>query len=123
VAVRLYRSDVADDPYFGRGSFWTPSVAFARKFSLWTQEPDVKRRRGQAATALYAVEAERDGTWLDLTNPHLLVPSSEVTRRVASLAACGYRWVLFYEGVYEGVISAQAVYLGDEPLRAVRLGV
>jgi hypothetical protein len=47
------------------------------------------------------------GTW---------VPSPDITARVDELAASGFQWVTFYEGVFEGTVINQYVYLGELPI-------
>jgi hypothetical protein len=111
--MTLYRAATATDPHFGKGSYWSPSEHFARRFAVWLDETfSTTRGMNVVYRAEVDVIASLDfpfGVW---------VSSSAVTERVDVFAAAGYRWVTFHEGVFEGTTSLQFVYLGQEPIEA-----
>lgn len=106
----LWRAAPAESPYFGRGSYWTPSIEFAQRFRLWLDEnvgaPNV------VYTATVDVADSMDFPF------GLQLDSSNVTRRVPQLAAAGYLWVTFHEAAFEGATVRQYVYLGAQPIQA-----
>ena len=109
----MYRAAPADSPHFGRGSYWTTDESFARRFRLWLDETF----SGQHVV----YRAEVDLTDVLSVPFGVFLSSPEVTARVDQLAST-YRWLTFYEGVFEGNMILQYVYLGEEPIRAKRAG-
>jgi hypothetical protein len=114
MARTLYRAAAADSPYFGRGSYWTHSESFARRFGLWLDETyEGQHVVYRAEVALTDVLAVPFGVFLS---------PPEVSKRVDQLATA-YRWLTFYEsGAFEGRMTMQYVYLGEEPIRADQAG-
>ena len=112
----LYRAAPAENPYFGHLSYWTHSESFARRFRLWLDE----HFKDKGPYVIYRAD-------VDLTDI-LDVPfgaflnSARVSQFVrehgAELAGSRYEWLSFYEGVFEGNVTRQYVYLGHEPIRA-----
>ncbi len=110
-AVTLYRAADAEAPHFGRGSYWTRSESFARRFKLWLDQ------NYEGDHAIYRAGIDLAG---ELEVPFgLFLDSAKVSRQVEQLAGATYTWLSFYEkGAFEGVMTRQYVYLGDEPIRA-----
>jgi len=106
----LWRAAPVDRPHFGQGSYWTPSVEFARRFRLWLDENFPREH------TVYRADVEVTDA-LDIPF-EVKMDSPVVTRRVPELAAAGYLWVTFYEGAFEGTISRQYVHLGEQPIAA-----
>jgi hypothetical protein len=126
----LYRADKADEPYFGRGSYWTPHRRFAETFGDWLQH------YVRDEQVLYRAEVEiGDYELLNLSEPwthpamrHLPrsntlfeVPSAAVTDgRIEKFSALGIRWIAF-RGKPTGILvdeREQYVYCGTEPITA-----
>jgi hypothetical protein len=108
--VMLWRAAPADGAHFGMGSYWTASELFARRFRLWLDETADGRH------VIYRADVDLSAS-LDLPFG-VEVSSPVITRHAAEFAAAGYRWVTFYEGVFEGATSRQYVYLGTDPIAA-----
>jgi hypothetical protein len=105
----LWRAAPNDDPYFGRGSSWTPSEAFARRFQLWLMETFGWPH------SLYRTETDITGA-LDLATIMLVDPSKMTERAIETFADAGYRWATFHEKSFEGTSIRQYIYLGAKPL-------
>lgn len=116
----VYRAAPVDNPYFGRGSYWTRSLEFAQLFRLWLIETVGGEHE------VYRAE-------VDLTAVHELAGralSDIVTASVPLFAEEGHQWLSFLErgsdeGVDPGLASLvvterQYVYLGERPISAVR---
>ena len=99
MSTEVWRAASADNPYLGFGSYWTNSRSFAQRFSLWAKE------QGHDTDCLYRTTVGPDDPVLDPR--HRLVPSSVVNDLRDDFADLGYRWIVFYEGVFDGVISPQ----------------
>lgn len=121
--MTLYRAAERENGYFGQGSYWTPSRMFAARFAQWAaKEQSVVIRQGMALWKIDISEPEE--RVLDLRPPRdlLLFSSMAINRRIIQFAERGFLWVFFYEGVFEGTISTQAVYVGTEELQPVPIG-
>jgi len=119
-ATTLYRAASAEAPYFGRGSYWTRSLEFARLFRLWLDSTVGGDHK------IYRAE-------VDLTGVHEIVDrsfSDIVTASVPLFADEGHQWLSFLErGSLDGITPAfaalvaaerQYVYLGAHPIVATR---
>jgi hypothetical protein len=113
--MRLYRAASMAAPYFGQGSYWTPSRRFADYFRGWLDE----HAAGAAPHAVYAADVELTsllevpfGIWVD---------SPRITELVPEFASRGYHWVRFHEGVHDGEVHPQFVYLANAPIVAALL--
>jgi hypothetical protein len=113
VSVMLWRAAPFENPYFGKGSYWTGSLDFAARFRVWLDVEFPERAPHVIYQAAY-VDGSRCLT-IPFGTP---VDSPKITSMLSDFAAHGYLWVTFYERVYEGLITAQWVYLGDAPLVA-----
>lgn len=109
----LYRAASAVQPYFGTGSYWTTSRQFADMFRTWAHSNlGTPSAIYQADVDLCDLLAIPIGTW---------APSPRINELVEDFAERGYLWVSFYEGVHEGELTAQYVYLGSSPIEARRV--
>lgn len=111
----LYRSARAEQPYFGRGSFWTPNVKKAEWFQRWEAEtfPGITPAR------IYRAEVVvDDSAVLDLMYPLGIISPNAVLAKADSLAEAGTEWVLVSEGPIEGEWWIEAIYLGTTQVAA-----
>jgi hypothetical protein len=110
--VVLYRAAERESPYFGNGSYWSPNRRFAESFARWSE------RTWGHHLMLYRIEVHlEDGELLDLRESLRLVSSTALTgERLATFGTAGIQWVALYEGVWEGSISPQYVYCGEQLL-------
>jgi hypothetical protein len=115
----LYRAAPRKEPYFGRGSYWTPSLNFVKSYRRWAHktcpvladrlvearasEEVLNSARANQDLVLYRAEVQLDADELvDLSKPgdgrFIPVSSTMVTdERIEKFAALGIRWVCFYE--------------------------
>lgn len=108
----LWRAAPTVDPYFGHGSYWSPTLPFANRFQLWLDEyfPEEQHIVYLAEVDLTGSIDVPFGTWVDST--------TLTKERLATFAGDGYRWLSFYEGVWEGEVPRQFVYLGTDAITA-----
>lgn len=104
----LYRAAPVENPYFGRGSYWTHRLAFAQEFKDWLDGIWV------GPHTVYSAEVHLTDL-VDFPATRRL-PSEVINKRVPDFAAAGAQWITFYEGVYRGVVDKQYVYLGETPI-------
>jgi hypothetical protein len=138
VELHLWRTVPSENLYFGRLSFWALNRSFAERFGAWTGQPEISAFGVDRSSELYEyrrrIDAQRvldlrDATgWLRLPEPIrpkrlaplMRVSSTAILRLAEAFSDVGLRWVIFYEGAFEGLIQAQAVYLGKGRLRPRR---
>ena len=110
----LWRAVPQREPWFGRGSFWTPDVDFAARFAGWLDA----RFPGLSPHVLYRAKVKvTDGAHLKLPAFPFL-ESYRVMARVDVFSTL-YQWVSFHEAPVEGRSPRQFVYLGTEPIRVI----
>lgn len=121
----FWRVAAADYPLMGFGTFWATSEHGAHWFAGWILRPehqsaliDDGQHLRAGARQLYRVDLDiADSALLDLTAADVVFVSSRVLLdRAGEFAAKGLEWVVFYEGVVEGEVIGQGLYLGQEPL-------
>jgi hypothetical protein len=112
----LFRASPETGAYFGRGSYWTPSLACALHFREWAERLPLHPRKG---LVIWRVDFEEpDQSVLDLRPPFVFVNSMRVNEHVEELARLGMRWIVFYEGGWKDIVFESAVYLGADDLSA-----
>jgi hypothetical protein len=126
----LYRAAEQERPYFGRGSYWSTSLAFVKHYrewaDMWHTEPSLIYR--------LEVRVDDDVDVADLRpafgSPYarMVYPPHGVPQRALddtalnAFAARGFRWLVFQDvGLWEGFDAPSYVYLGTEPLTPERL--
>lgn len=122
--LRLWRCATASEPYFGPGSFWTPSRAYAGWFARWKAATYPEHR----SLAVYRAELRvADAAVLDLRR-HLgrwiepAATGAAVLAKADRLAARGVEWVLTTGDDPLGDEGAwtEAIYIGSGSVAAVR---
>jgi hypothetical protein len=122
--VRLWRYATTVDPYFGHRSYWALDRESAESFARWNAQPEVQQHldaeSGAGERRLYATDIRLDSTVLDLREVSLGMDFTpqEIEARIPKLLESGIRWVLWFELPWEGHRWAQAIYIGDTPVRA-----
>jgi hypothetical protein len=113
----LYRAAEKDQPYFGRGSYWSPSRPYVEHFLR-----DWAERTFSAEFRIYRLEVQVDGDEvadLRVVNSDPGVPEKLLDdKALDAFAARGFRWLAFQDkGLWENSAPSY-VYLGAEPLDA-----
>ena len=107
----LWRAVDAARPYFGRGSFWSPSPEFVAQFGRWL----VDTTRCQVEAYRVDVDIAPDAY---LEYPSETVVDPAVAAQAADALARNFQWLSFHEELCDGTSIRQFVYLGDTPLPA-----
>jgi hypothetical protein len=104
-----------------------PPTTGARWFSSWISRPEhqhaVKEVERVGPRIIYRAEVTvPSDRVLDLSLPIFVSPST-ILAKGEELVGRGLLWVLFYDGVNEGEVSGEALYLRREPVPCERVTV
>jgi hypothetical protein len=128
--LTLWRTATVEAPWFGRGSYWTTSRAFADDFRHFIAEPrnqellkgsNQPQRLGARSIYRAAIELP-DREVCDVRPPGAILKFNDdiVYSEWQRLIGLGFSWVIFYEtGSWRTRVIPSAIYLGDEPIRAM----
>jgi hypothetical protein len=131
--LSLWRAARSASPYFGFGSYWALTHDFAARFGQWVERPETQRALAakgvDGPTELYSITVHEPAecVW-DLRTAADGTPGSFRTYEpryielaAPKLASKGIRWVIWFEGLWEGHLDPQALYLGSEDLKPTRV--